>query len=170
MAITVTAPRTFFRTFAVMAQLWFAVPSGYVTVAFMFVLITFSFHNPAPLWLAASCGLGWVVAMFPFLLALQAWRVLRATKESGVPVFTFDEEGAACATGAVVTRLPWSGIHRIRFDARTCFVYVTPRAAWFFGRALLTKGQEAALSDFARRSNVKLEGRAPSESTSSEAL
>jgi hypothetical protein len=168
-AITVTAPRTFFRTFAIAAQLWFSAPSGYVTVAFMFVLITFSFHNPAPLWLAALGGLGWVAAMLPFLFALQSWRTLRATRDSGAPVFTFDEQGAACANGVIVTRLPWSAIHRIKFDARTCFVYVTPRAAWFFRRDLLTKDQEAALSDFARRSNVTLEGRAPPESISSEA-
>nr|WP_255548780.1 YcxB family protein [Luteibacter sp. dw_328] len=108
--------------------------------------------------------------MLPFLFALQSWRTLRATRDSGAPVFSFDEEGAACANGAIVTRLPWSAIHRIKFDARTCFVYVTPRAAWFFGRDLLTKDQEAALSDFARRFNVKLEGSAPPESISSEAL
>lgn len=162
-AITVTASRTFFRTFAIAARLWFAAPSGYVAVAFMFVLITFSFHNPAPLWLAALGGLGWVSAMLPFIFALQSWRTLRATRDSGAPVYSFDEEGAACTTGAVVTRLPWSAIHRIKFDARTCFVYVTPRAAWFFGRDLLTKDQEAALFDFARRSNVRLDGCVPSE-------
>lgn len=154
--ITVTAPRTFFGTFLIIAKLWFTTPSGYGSIAVMFGLITFAFYISSPLWLAALGGLGWVVAMLPFLFAIQSWKTLRTIRDLGVPVFTFDEEGAACATGPVVTRLPWSAIHRLKFDAKTCFVYVTPRCTWFFARNLLSKDEEAALFDLARSSKVSL--------------
>ena len=155
-AITVTAPRTFVRTFLVLIKLCFTTPSGYRSIATMFGVITLAFSLSSPLWLAALAGGGWVVAMLPCMFALQAWRVVRNARDLGAPVFTFDESGAACANGAIVTRVPWSAISRLSFDARTCFVYVTPRSAWFFARDLLSKDDEAALSEFARRSAVRL--------------
>jgi len=155
-AITVTAPRTFVRSFLVLVKLSLATPSGYRSIAMMFVVITLAFSLSSPLSLAALDGAGWVIAMMPSLFAFQAWRVVRNARDLGAPIFTFDETGAACANGAIVTRLPWSAISRLTFDARTCFVYVTPRSAWFFARDLLSKDDEAAVSEFARRSAVRL--------------
>lgn len=157
-AVTLTARRTFWGTFPRMAELWFSGPSGYISTLVIIALFTFAFSNGAPMWLAVIGGLAWVAMMLPFLFAMQSWITIRHAREAGLPVFTFDKEGAGCKSGKLEARAPWSGINRVRLTRRTCFVYVTKRSVWFFGRGELTSSEETALLAFVRASDVKLQG------------
>ncbi|WP_281850872.1 YcxB family protein [Dyella sp. GSA-30] len=158
--ISVTAKRTFAGSFIVVTQLWFTTPSGYLSIAFITALIAYVFYDQRYPWFAVIGGLVWVAFMLPLIFAIQAWKIRQWSRSTGQPVFSFDEESATCKSGLVVTRVPWSGIKQIKFTRKTCFFYLTKQAAWFFGRNELSKQQESAILSFARRSNVKLTGKA----------
>ncbi|MHA6206253.1 YcxB family protein [Dyella soli] len=157
--VTVTAKRTFTSSFVVAAQLWFGTASGYVSALVLAAIMAYVFHDAGSPWITAAAGVAWVALMIPFVLGLQAWRIARWYRTLGPPVFSFDPDSATCRCGEMVTRMPWSGIRRIRLTRKTCFVYITPRAAWFFAREEISRHDEAALLDFARRSGVQLDGK-----------
>ncbi|WP_458072369.1 YcxB family protein [Rhodanobacter sp. BL-MT-08] len=96
--------------------------------------------------------------MLPCLFAAQAWTALQASRKRGSPKFRFDREGISCDSGKLHTSASWSGVNRIRLTRRTCFIYLSPRCAWFFGRDELTPEDESLLFDFAKSENVKFHG------------
>lgn len=158
-AVSVTAKRSFVGSFVVASQLWFATLSGYLSVVVIAALMAYVFYDQGSPWVAVLGGLAWVVVMLLLVFAIQAWRITRWSRTIGQPVFSFDEESATCKSGLMVTRIPWSGIKRVKLTRKTCFFYITERAAWFFGRDELSKQEESIILDFARRSNVKLTGK-----------
>ncbi len=83
---------------------------------------------------------------------------MRSVKAVGEIVYTFDAAGAACRNGALVTRVPWSGVHHVKVTRSAVLVYVTARAVWFFQRGDLTQSEQRIIMSFARRANVKLIG------------
>jgi len=157
--VTVTAKRTLPRSFVVATQLWFGTPSGYVSVVVLAGVMAYVCYDAASPRLTILAGLAWVTAMVPFVLAMQAWKITHWSRTVGQPVFSFDAENVTCKSGDMVTRIPWSGIKRLRLTNKTCFVYLTTRVAWFFSRSEMSKLDEAALLDFARLSNVRVAGK-----------
>lgn len=157
-SVTFTSQRTFGSTFVRAAQIWFSRPSGYVSTLVIIGIFTFALHGTGPLWLAALGGFAWIALMLPFLFAMQSWTTVRAARRTGLPLFKFDSKGMSCNSGQLQMSTPWTGINQMRLTRRSCFVYVTPRAAWFFGRNELSAEDEAQLLGFARASNVKLLG------------
>ena len=158
MTITVTASRTFWGTFRQMIPHWFSGPSSYLYTLVIVGIFTYVNYEPAPLWMAALTGVVWLAIMLPLMFALQAWKVMTAVRRMGLPVFCFDHEGISARSGEIHTRVPWSGVDRVRLVGRTCFFYLTPRAAWFFGRIDLAPGDLETVLGFARAANVKLQG------------
>lgn len=156
--VTLTSRRTFGSNFIRIAQMWFAGPSGYISVLVIVGIFTFISYNTQPIWLAALGGIAWIAFMLPCLFAMQSWIALRATHSRGMPIFKFDSNGISCDSGKLHTSAPWSGINRLRLTRRTCFVYLTPRCAWFFGRNELSPQDEALLFNFAKASHVRLQG------------
>lgn len=156
--VSVTAKRSFAGSFSIATQLWFATPSGYLSIVFIAAMMAYIFYDPGYPWIAIGGGLAWVAVMLLFVFTVQAWKITKWSQTMGQPVYLFDEESATCQSGQMVTRIPWSGIKRIRLTRKTCFLYITKQTVWFFGRDELSKQDESTMLEFARRSNVKLTG------------
>ena len=160
--VKISGRRTYGDAFIAAMQLWFAKPSGYVGVLFIAAVFAYPARDDFPLWIVALVGLVCAVTMMLFGFALQAWKMVQWVSDVGVPAYTFDHSGGSCQSRGMVTHVPWSSIHQLRLTKRICFVYVTPRAAWFFRRDSLTPHEESALFELARRANVRLRGAATS--------
>lgn len=156
--VVVTAKRTFWNMFSAFARLWFDGPSGYFSVFFVVGLFTYLSYQGSPLWLGISMGVAWLLVMLPLLFAMRAWQTMRLTRRMGQPVFTFDANGATCRFGEMETRVPWSGVHRVKITRTTFCFFVTQRVAWLLGRDALGPGDERAILAFSRAANVRLPG------------
>lgn len=156
--VTFTSSRTFGSNFVRVAQMWFAGAAGYVSILVIVGVFSAISYGSQPIWMGALGGAAWVAIMLPCFFALQAWTAVQASRKRGNPKFKFDRDGISCESGKLHTSAPWAGINRIRLTRRTCFVYLSPRCAWFFGRDELTPEDESQLFNFARAENVKFQG------------
>ncbi|HEY4144735.1 YcxB family protein [Pinirhizobacter sp.] len=159
--ITVSARRTFLQSFVVVLQLWFGAPTGYVATVGLAAFMAYLFYDAGSPWVTAVAGLAWVALMIPFVLAMQAWKITRWYHALGQPVFLFDADSATLKSGDMVTRIPWSGIKRVKLTGKTCFLYITPRLAWYFARNEVSKQDEVGILNFAQMANVRLVVREP---------
>ncbi|MGA4333754.1 hypothetical protein ACI2U6_24015 [Ralstonia nicotianae] len=156
-SITVTARRTYWNTVVAVAGIWLT-PSGCIVLLSLAGLFVFDVYDATSPWLTVLGALGCFAVVLLMLLALQVWRIIRSTKAVGEIVYTFDAAGAACRNGALVTHVPWSGVHHVKVTGSAVLVYVTARAVWFFQRGDLTRSEQRTIMSFARRANVKLIG------------
>lgn len=157
-AVNFIAKRTFANSFVVIARMWLTSPWGLMIAIGMIAAMTFAFYQPGSLWIPFLGGVVWTTVMLPFLVALQAWKITRWCQRFGLPEFSFDEGGASCRSGEVMTRIGWTGIKKMRISRTTCFVYLTPSVAWFFDRRDLSRDELEAVVELAQRANVKLAG------------
>ncbi|HTV85830.1 MAG TPA: hypothetical protein VME63_10500 [Dyella sp.] len=157
--ITVSARRTFKRSFVVAVQLWFGAPSGYAATIGLAALMAYLFYDGRSPWMTGITGIAWVALMIPFVLAMQAWKITRWYHALGQPILSFDAESATLRSGDIVTRIPWSGVKRIKLTGKTCFIYITPRLAWYFARDEANRQDEKGILNFAQRANVQLVGK-----------
>lgn len=157
--VRVTANRRFGELFLAFGRLWFSTASGYVAILVIIGIFAFIYDKPAPVWLAALGGMTWVAVMLPLRFSLQSWQVMRSARKVGVPVFTFDREGASCDVGTARTCAPWGNFRRIEQTRSTFFIHARSGSSWFFARHELSAEDEAAVVGFARAAGLKIVGR-----------
>ncbi len=157
-AFSITPVRTFGDMYGAIAQLWLLTRSGYLGMLLMAGVMAGVFSLSSPWWVAIAGGLVWTAVMWPCLLALQSWKILRHVKREGSSTFTFDAEGVHCRARSVETKVLWTGMVRIKLTKQRFFLYFTPRCAWFLRRDDLRPEGEAAVLAFADAAGVKVEG------------
>ena len=157
-SISITPIRTYRDTFGAVTQLWLDTPSGRWGILFMAALMSVVFSLSAPWWIGITGGLFWALAMWLFLLALQSWKIMQASRREGASTFTFDDSGVLCRARTMEVRVPWSGMVRVRMTKQRCFLYFTPRCAWFIRRDGMKPGEEAAILALAGKAGCKIGG------------
>ena len=155
---SITPMRTFGDIYGAIAQLWLFTRSGYLGMLLMAGVMAGVFSLSSPWWVAIVGALAWTAVIWPCMLALQSWKTLRHWKREGPSTFTFDAEGVHCRARHVETRVLWTGMVRVKLTKRRCFLYFTPRLAWFLRRADLGPEGEAAVLAFAAEAGVQVDG------------
>jgi hypothetical protein len=157
-AISITPVRTYADTFGAVTQLWLGTPSGRWGILLMAAVMAVVFSLSAPWWIGTAGGLFWAFAMWLFLLALQSWKIMQTVRREGASTFTFDEDGVLCRARTMEMRVTWSGMARVRMTKQRCFLYFTPRCAWFIRRDGMKPGEEASILGLAMKAGAKVEG------------
>ena len=155
---SITPQRTFADAYGAVMQLWLARPSAYGWMLLMVAIVGAAASVSAPWWVGLMTGVVWLAVVCPLLVALQARKIMRALEREGPSTFTFDVEAVTCQSRSIHVRVLWTGMARVWLTKRRCFLYFTPRVAWFFQRSELRSEGEAAVLAFARTAGVKVEG------------
>lgn len=155
---SITPSRAFRGTYGAVMQLWLARPSAYGWMLLMAVVVGVASSVSAPWWCGLIAGGVWLVAMCPLLVALQARKIMQALKREGPSTFTFDAEAVTCQSRSIQARVLWTGMARVWLTETRCFLYFTPRCAWFFRRCDLKPEGETVVLAFAKAAGVKVEG------------
>lgn len=158
-SFSITPTRTFGDAYGAIMQLRLARLSAYGGMLLSACFVGAAAWLSAPWWVGLITGVVWLVLVWPLLMALQARKIMRTLEREGPSTFTFDAEAVTYQSRSIHVRVLWTGMARVWLTKRRCFLYFTPRVAWFFQRSELRPEGEAAVLAFARAAGVKVEGR-----------
>ncbi|MBT2116102.1 hypothetical protein KK141_01040 [Dyella sp. LX-66] len=156
--ISITPVRTYGDTFSAVAQIWLTTPSSRWGMVVMFALIAGVNAWSGPWWMAIVGGALWLLLIVPLAIALQSWNILRSARREGPSTFAFGEEGVVCRSKTMEARVLWSGMVRVLLTKQHCFLYFTPRFAWFLRRDGMSSSEEIAILKLASDAGVKVQG------------